>query len=276
MLKDIDGSVIEKFEPWRIKRIKTRKSDGKSTVTLNLMHLHCVFAFAVEKGFMDKNPVPSTSRTKNPDRGAQPYSADELRDLMKNADDDLFLVLFLRWTGFRRSDAAILLWREVHFDRQEIEHVCKKTRRKTGKKVILPISAELLTALKTERDRRKPQPNEPVLLNSATGKPFDKPHLRSNNRSTKLYDRIVALGKRAGVRNAHPHRFRDTFAVDMLLRTDNVAYVAALLGDTIKTVEDFYIPYVRELREGARLKIANCKGIEQFETPTSQEKDKAA
>ena len=48
-------------------------------------------------------------------------------------------------------------------------------------------------------------------------------------------------------------------------------YVARLLGDTIKVVEENYIPFVRELREGARLKIGSGRGIEQFETPASQQ-----
>lgn len=277
MLKDIDQAVIDRFQPSRLERINTRRSNGSSALQLDLVHLHHFFAVAIKKGFfVDKNPVCVEANRRDPSSGHQPFNADELRDLKNHADDDIFSFLLLRWTGFRRSDATILRWDEVHFDRREIEHVCKKTRRTTRAKVIIPISEELLRALETEYQRRKPMLGEHVLIDPKSGEPFDKPRLASNERYNALTDRIEALGKRAGVRNATPHRFRDTFAVDMLIRTDNVNTVAALLGDTVKTVTQYYLPFVRELRERARLMMDHGKGIEQFETPASQKKKKAA
>lgn len=272
MLQNIDESVVEDFKPWRLKRIVTRRSDGKSALELDLVHLHCVFAYAVKKHFIDNNPVPTTKKPWAEGGGAQPYSADELRSLIDHAGDYLFIVLWLRWTGFRRSDAVIVRWDEVHWDRKEIEHVCVKNSRR----VTIPISPELLAALEAERHRRNPQPGEPVLVDPATGRPFNKPHLASNERCNSLSKCIKKLGKRAGVPNASPHRFRDTRAVDILLRTDNLVYVAEQLGDTEEVVKRHYLHWVRELREGARLKMQNNAGIEQFETPASQEKGKAA
>jgi integrase len=64
---------------------------------------------------------------------------------------------------------------------------------------------------------------------------------------------MLALGKRADVPDAHPHRFRDTLAVDMLARGANPYDVAKMLGDTIETVEKHYTPFVRELRERVRM-----------------------
>jgi integrase len=277
MLQDIDESVIDRFQPWRLERINKRRSNGSSALELDLVHLHHFFAVAIRKGcFGDNNPVCVNVRRRDPSSGHQPFNADELRDLKNHADNDIFMFLLLRWTGFRRSDATILRWDEVQFDRREIEHVCKKTHRTTRAKVIIPISEELLNVLEAEYQRRKPMPGEHVLIDPKTGEPFDKPQLASNERYNALTDRISALGKRAGVRNATPHRFRDTFAVDMLIRTDNVNTVAALLGDTVKTVTEYYLPFVRELRERARLMMDHGKGIEQFETPASQKKAEAA
>ena len=276
MLNNVDDSVIDRFQSWRIGRIKTRKSDGSSALQLDLVHLHHAFAFAIEKNFVQRNPVRVAAKRRDPSSGSQPFTADELRDLKSHAGEDLFSFLVLRWTGFRRSDATILTWEEVYFGRNEIDHVCKKTRRTTGKMVTIPIAAELLMALETERERRNPQPSERVLLDPTTGEPFDKPHLASNKRYNRLTDCIEALGMRAGVPTATPHRFRDTFAIDMLIRTDNLTYVASLLGDTVKTVTEYYLPFVRELRERARFKIDNGIGIEQFETPASQKKATAA
>ena len=80
-------------------------------------------------------------------------------------------------------------------------------------------------------------------MNPVTGQPLTRP---------RLYQRMIALGRRAGVSNVHFHRFRDTFAVDLLLRGASPYDVAKMLGDTIETVEKHYMPFVRELRDRVR------------------------
>src|ERR1700730_1453670 len=49
-----------------------------------------------------------------------------------------------------------------------------------------------------ERGRRRPQPEDRVLLNPAIGCPLTRP---------RLYEPMLAVGRRAGVLEAHPHRF---------------------------------------------------------------------
>ena len=63
---------------------------------------------------------------------------------------------------------------------------------------------------------------------------------------------MMQLGRRAGVANSHPHRFRDSLAVEMLCRSASPYDVAKVLGDTIETVEKHYAPFVPELRERVR------------------------
>jgi integrase len=86
----------------------------------------------------------------------------------------------------------------------------------------------------------------------------------------RLYCRMLALGKRAGVPDAHPHRFRDTFAVDLLARGATPYDVAKLLGDTVDTIERHYAPFVKELRERARRIMANGEGLEDCTIITQQ------
>lgn len=124
---------------------------------------------------------------------------------------------------------------------------------KRRKKVILPLHGELFFALQVERDRRNPQPSDRLLLNPFTGSPLNRP---------RLYERMLALGKRANVPNAHPHRFRDTLAVDMLAGGATPYDVAKMPGDTIDTVERHYTPFVRELRERGRNILAANTGLE--------------
>ena len=62
----------------------------------------------------------------------------------------------------------------------------------------------------------------------------------------------MAMGRRAGVANSNPHRFRDSLAVEMLCRGATPYDVAKMLGDSIETVEQHYAPFVPELRERVR------------------------
>jgi integrase len=138
--------------------------------------------------------------------------------------------------------------------------MCCETNRltmKRKKRVVLPIPQELFFALETERDRRQPQPDERILLNPgnrANGEPMTRP---------RLYQRMLALGKRAGVLDAHRHRFRDTLAVDLLARGATPYDVAKLLGDTVDTIERHYAPFVKELRDRVRRLMENGEGLEQ-------------
>jgi integrase len=241
LLAQIDRPLIEQFKVWRMERIRSRsKFVGAKSLVLSAAILHRVFAFAVENDMLAKNPVRLEGRPGGePERGSQPFKPDELRKLREHAGPDSLAFTLLRWTGLRGSDAVALTWAEVDFEGREIERVTQKR----SKRVVVPIHTELFFALEAERERRKPNPWERVLLNPETGKPFTRP---------RLYYKIMALGRRAGVANANPHRFRDSLAVEMLCRGATPYDVAKVLGDTIATVEQHYAPFVPELRERVR------------------------
>ena len=184
----------------------------------------------------------------NPESGAQPFSGEQLAKLRDATKDDRPAYLLLRWTGFRGSDAVGLRWEEIDWNQREINRLTQKRR----KRVVLPIHEELFFALQVERERRSPNPNDHVLVNPGNNRPLTRP---------RLYQLMQALGRRAGVTDVHPHRFRDTFAVDMLAKGANPYDVAKLLGDTVATVETHYAPFVKELRDRARKIMENGEGL---------------
>ncbi|MGB8592527.1 MAG: tyrosine-type recombinase/integrase [Candidatus Acidiferrales bacterium] len=252
-LSQINRAVVEDFKAWHLARVIVKKnSRGGRGVVLDAAILHRIFVFAVECELIAKNPVRLEGRPGDePERGAQPFKAAELTKLRQVSGADLLAFLLLRWTGLRGSDAVGLRWEEIDWETREINRLTVKRR----KRVLLPIHQELLFALELERDRRDPQPEERVLLNPATGKPLTRP---------RLYQRMVALGRRGGVLESHPHRYRDTFAVDLLSRGASPYDVAKLLGDTVETIEKHYAPFVRELRERARRIMETGEGLEQI------------
>lgn len=59
-------------------------------------------------------------------------------------------------------------------------------------------------------------------------------------------DSVLSL---AGITDGHPHRFRDTFAVELLLNGAELRTVQLLLGHTsIRTTEKHYAPYVQSMQ----------------------------
>jgi integrase len=250
-LLKIDRPLIEAYKVWRRAKIMEKKfSRSGRGLSLDVAILHGLFAVAVENEMASKNPVRMEGRPgDNPEAGAQPFDGEALGKLRRVAGPDLLAFLLLRWTGLRGSDAVRLTWQEVSFEHKEIERVTQKRR----KRVIVPLNVELQFALEAEFERSQPHPSDRVLLNPGTNRPMTRP---------RLYQRMLALGKRAGVPNAHPHRFRDTLAVDMLEKGASPYDVAKTLGDTIETVEKHYAPFTKELRDRVRRIMENGEGLE--------------
>jgi integrase len=258
-LEDITRPMIEDFKAWQLARVTKKKfCRGGRGLVLDVAILHRIFGYAIECEMIVKNPVRLEGRPGDSvERGAQPFKGSELTKLRDAAGRDLLAYLLLRWTGLRGSDVVGLRWGEIDWETREINRLTLKRR----KRVILPIHQELFFSLETERDKRHPQPEDRVLLHPETNRPLTRP---------RLYERVTAMGRRAEVLDAHPHRFRDTFAVDLLTRGASPYDVAKLLGDTVDTVEKHYAPFVRELRERARRIMESGEGLEITDTQRTQ------
>lgn len=245
-LPEITKALVEKFKVWRMERTKTRKMfRGGGGIAVDAAVLHRVFAIGIEHELLVKNPVRMEGKPgENPVRGAHPFSGDELAALRNHAAEDLLSFLLLRWTGLRGSDAVKVSWREVDWNAGELVRLTQKRK----KLVIVPMHEELSEILATAQKGRTPPENEPILISPETGQPMSRP---------RLYERIKALGERAGVKASHPHRFRDTLAVDLLVRGASPYDVAKILGDKIDTIERHYAPFVPELRRRIRTLFLN-------------------
>jgi len=250
-LAQLSRVVVDSFKTWRVARIKQRRNSREArSLALDAAILHRVFSHAIELEMIVRNPVRLEGRPgEAPECGAQPFKAEDLSKLSAAAGLDSLAFLLLRWTGLRGSDVVTLRWSEVDFRAAEISRITLKRR----KRVVIPMHSELQFVLEAEFDRRQPSSDAQVLVNPSTGKPMTRP---------RLYERIRALGRRAGVADAHPHRFRDTFCVDMLARGVNPYIVARLVGITVEILERHYAPFIPELRERVRRALDSGEGLE--------------
>ena len=62
--------------------------------------------------------------------------------------------------------------------------------------------------------------------------------------------KLKRLFSLAGVKNAHPHRFRDTFSVELLNAGVPIEQVSVLLGhSSVRITEQHYAPWVKSRQE---------------------------
>jgi integrase/recombinase XerD len=136
------------------------------------------------------------------------------------------LILLARYSGLRIGDAASLAC-----DRLDGQKLFLYTA-KTG----TPVHSKLPQFVVDEPDRC-PRLSPTYWFWTGNG----------SKEALSDYRRVFRqVAKLAGVKDAYPHRFRDTFAVELLLAGVPIEQVSMLLGhSSIKVTEKHYAPWVR-------------------------------
>jgi integrase len=77
---------------------------------------------------------------------------------------------------------------------------------------------------------------------------------------TSIRREMIEIGKVAGVPGLHPHMFRDTFAVDLLVAGTDVKVVSEMLGhSSVQITEENYLPWVKKRKVYARNSYARAR-----------------
>lgn len=225
--------LVEKYQVWRKESLssKPQSKNGGGLRTDNTV-LAAIFELATQERLVQKSPFKGRFRCYGDPKGAEPFSREEMLRLEASCaevEEELLFLIF-KWTGLRGSDVADLTWGAFDLEAGTL----RWETRKRGVWVTIPIADQLRRAL-TERP---PTSRFDQVFPGAT--------------RTKLYSIIRNLGERAGVKNAHPHRFRDTLAVTILEKGGTIYDVAKILGDAVTTVEKHYAPFTDRLQERVR------------------------
>lgn len=248
MLEDISQGLVAEFRDWRSTQLaKNTRSRNGSGLYQDMSCLRLIMAVGVEEGLLAKNPVQKEAK---PDtvRGTKPYSGEELERIWDacETDQDRLLYLLFRWTGMRGSDVADLRWGDVHF----LDGMIRRRAIKNGNPLNIPIQSDLLDALKKAYAGQKPETNVITIENKVVGR-------------AQIARRMRLIECAAKITEGHPHRFRATFAVDMLLKEATTYHVGQLLGDKEQTVEKHYLSFVPQMQSRVReLMEDKTKGLE--------------
>ena len=152
------------------------------------------------------------------------------------------LILWMRWSGLAIRDAVTLERRRLN-DKDELFLY----RAKTGNPVYVPLPADVAESLRSIPPG--PTPNPRYFFRSGNGSP--KSVVGNWQRSFRRLFKISNLRREDGTpKRCHPHMFRDTLAVEMLLAGVPLEQVSFLLGHkSVKITEKHYAPWVKARQE---------------------------
>ena len=220
---------------------------GKKTLLNYHTGLSALWTFAYNEGLAHTNLLRQIQRPRPEKRSIQPFSDEDLRALLSalassktypnhgtaasnqlpNQDRNRAIILLLLDTGLRADELC-----QARIADLDTRNLYLKVFGKGSKERILPICPRDAQALwKYLASRKTHVPSEPLFVTT-----HDMPMDRH-----RLLKQLAAIGRRAGVQNVHPHRFRHTFAVSFLRNGGNAYTLQIILGHSTMEMVRTYL-----------------------------------
>lgn len=193
---------------------------SKKTVLNYHIGLAALWTWMTKEGYVERNIVRLVDKPRPRVMVVNPFTEVEIRAMLtgirRNVERDRCVILLLLDTGMRASELCNMQKKDVDLAQRHISVLGKGDKER-----ILPFSprtASLLFKYMADVDSVRPFP-------------FTR---------TSLAHLIQQIGKRAGV-EAHPHRFRHTFAVTYLRSGGDAFTLQAILGHTTMEMVRLYL-----------------------------------
>ncbi len=218
-------------------------TQGPRTSLKKLERLRAFMRFAEKRKWIGDNPAIDLKAPKVPNKPTMPFTREEMTRIVaalepygasagkRNAQRLRAFLLLLRYSGLRIGDAT-----QLEMSRLNGNKLLLHTQ-KTGVPVYCVLPDAVVDALETA-----PRSSERFFFWTGA----------STVRSAKgkWQRRLQRLFEFAKVPTGHPHRLRDTFAVELLLAGVPLDRVSILLGhSSIRITERHYAPWTRSRQE---------------------------
>lgn len=201
--------------------MRERRGIKMSTMQTRLHYLSSFWDFLITEELVHSNPVKKVGLLKLEKVIKKPFSAEELEALRVGCTElrDRALVEFLYSTGVRVSELVALNVGDIEMGKQELIVYGKGSKER---KTYLTDGAKFYLWRYLQTRQQTGLTDQPLFVT------LDQPH----NRLTVagVQHMLRQLGRRAGVKNVHPHRFRRTIATDLLARGMKIEEVKEFLG----------------------------------------------
>jgi integrase/recombinase XerD len=217
-----------------------------------LERLRCFLRFARDNGWVTENLAEKIKSPRVTMRPTLPFTQDQMIKILEaaarriqtvpsqgkeNARRLRGLVLLLRYSGLRIGDAV-----SCSIDRL-VDGKLRLYTQKTGTHVHCPLPKFVIAELEA-----LPRRSERHWFWSGNGD--------VHGLVTKWEELLRTVFDDAKIPEGHAHRFRDTFAVDLLLAGVPLERVAIMLGhSSVRITEKHYSPWVRARQEQAEADV---------------------
>lgn len=238
--------LIKAFKSEHAREFREGWTFSAMTASKKLERLRSFFRFCRDSDWIDTNPCDKVKPPKVDQAPTLPFTREEMKRIVAACDrvPDNYgrlgglpakrikaLVLLLRYSGLRIGDAVMLPVKNLDGSRLLLY------TQKTGVPVYVPLPpfvAQALNAL--------PRGNPQFFFWTGASTP--------GTTTGKWRTRLARLFTLAKVEDGHPHRFRDTFAVELLLKGVPLDQVSILLGhSSVGITERHYSPWVKARQE---------------------------
>jgi integrase/recombinase XerD len=210
------------------------------------------FNWATEEFTLKKRPDRNIKRPRYQPAVIVPFSEEEIRSLLKacerttpakpsnrntftmrrrTASRDTAILLVLLDSGLRVSECARLKVKNVNMETGEVFVAPFGTGQKTKSRVVILGKAAKRAVWRYLSSREDSRQDDPLFL-TERGASMDRNSIR-----LLLSD----LGRKTGIADVHPHRFRHTMAIFFLRNGGDVFSLKRLLGHSSLTMVEHYL-----------------------------------
>src|ERR1039457_1242268 len=226
------------------------ESDYPSSITRQKVQerLRAFFRYALNAGFIQRNPASAMSPIKAAQAPTLPLTDDQFKKLL-SAIHEAFpdatkasriraLIRCMRYSGLAIGDAVGLERSKIQLDATKKFTRIVTSRAKTGVDISVPIPADVASELLSVAN------GNPRYVFWQTGNGQAQSAVKNWHKDLRL------LFRKAGIAGGHPHQLRDTAAVAWLNAGIPLEEVSRLLGhSSIKTTEKHYAPWVKSRQD---------------------------
>ncbi|MBN1653721.1 MAG: site-specific integrase [Deltaproteobacteria bacterium] len=215
-LDQLQGEAIDGF----FAELQDKGLSAKSRKNIRAT-LRRVLASAVEWGYLGS--IPSLPKVKVPEPSFDLFTKEESETLLEAArnDEERLLIMFALYTGARAVEQLALEWGDIDWRNNFIVFRRSVTRvivghTKSGRERKVPMTQTLRSALKNHQHLRSK-----LVFCNADGSAMN---------NSQLWDRLMMVCRRAGLRRIRWHDLRHTFASQLIMEGVPLRQVQAWLG----------------------------------------------
>jgi site-specific recombinase XerD len=254
----LDQVNVETMDGYSVWRAKTGWAWIKEVELLRQF-----FEFGRDREWTVKNPARSLKRPRMIEANhIVPYTKQEVIAIIAACDQmgrtsyerrrARAMTLLMRYAGLRISDVVTLSRDHIRGARLEERAI------KNHRLIRVELPSSVIEALEVlPRPKSAGEQNRRFFSN-------DTANLRSLVKGA--WRTMAAVFKQAGVKQAHPHRFRHTLASELLGKGGTLGEVAAILGDSAATISRYYAKWTPEYQDRQDILIRKIHGTDLAQT----------